>query len=768
MACRQRSLVQDQRLDNRRLLDRFSSLCARISYSFRQAGATQSCVQVCTNHLACDDSQGVPFDLHIPRHDKRAPSTNANLDCCLLDSLQGSQHLLIEGGAAHPCFPEAMRAALATVANTMPYNLRLAELTCMFDHLHSSRQLENSNTTLEPGWHESLEADGLSDKELLMYVRRMELEELERFPAYANPIRAFNQEMLEFLQKDELFLARLNVERLYRILKSQPVLDNQLVPLFNLREIIDWLLKSIPLQLRRYTDQIFSWLLWANRPLSAAEMSDALRMRWALPLATFTATPADQHAIDNLNDTITNLSGGLVTVAEDQIVCFIDSSVRQYLLANCTRSEFGVYPISYQAAQELLALSCLQCLMGQLKLDSIEAPAQLSHVEGYSLPIAKGFVQYAHDNWSQHCRSAEASSYYVVGKLQEYLYQSIVSQFQLVSEGNEPGHAPERVDLRNAILRECARSGFIELGTMYLEMGAEVDDTDRLSGLGPLAMALSNQHWNMAAILIRNGASIGHSLGTDCNNVLHHAAAHGREDVVMFLLDQGADPNLTTLTAEMPSCWTVMLDQPDIVKNLADASSNARIAPRLSKKNAVYSATEVDTPNAWENPFKSADLMVNGTQHWTPLHYAAACGHTRIVEILIARGADPEARTSADMNALSLAAGHGHDSVTRFLTNISSERTSPLNTYPSTPYRLAANGSQPTGFCTAKSGIEERDNVHRIPQAHSARSQISKGDKTGTQGLCKLGACDKHKEKHHNVGFSSPPCQITRTRSLTP
>lgn len=763
MACKQLIVVQDQQPNNSQLLDPFPSLCARISHSFRHVGAIQSCVQVCAERSACDDSQGVPFTLHLPRHNSRPSSTNVDSSCHLLDSLQGSQHVLIEGGAAHPSFSVALKAALTTVVDTVPYSPRLAELTCIFDHVLSTKQLQYSiKTTLD----ESLEADGLLKNELMMYIQSMEQEELEKFPAYTTSIRAFNQAMSRYLHKDALLLAKLNGERLHRILSSQPVLENHLVPLFRLQEVVEWLLKSITLQSRRYTDGIFVWLLWANRPLEAAELSCALRMGWALPLANFTMTATDHYAMENLKDIVTSLSGGLVTVADDQTVCFIDNSVRQYLLANCTGSENGVYPISYQAAQELLALSCLQCLMRQLKFDNAEAPAQVSHVEGYSMPVAKGFVQYARDHWSQHCRSAEASSYYVVGTLQEYLYRLKISQLQLVREGNERRHAPEQMDLRNAILHECARNGFIELGTMYLEMGAEVNDTDNLSGLGPLAMALSNQHWNMAAILIRNGASIGHSLGTACNDVLHHAAAHGREDMVTFLLDRGADPNLTTLTADIPCHWAAMLDHPAI-ENLADASGDAKNASRLSKATPVYFAAEFDNPNALEDLSKTADLMVGGAQHWTALHYAAAYGHTRVVEILIARGADPEARTSADMTALSLAARHGYESITRFLMDISSERTSPFNTCPSTPYRLAANGSASTGFCMAKAGIDEREKVNRFPRAHCARRQISNEDKVGIQALCKLGACDNYHEKHYKVGLLLPLCQITRARSLT-
>mgnify|MGYP000480537135 FL=1 len=52
---------------------------------------------------------------------------------------------------------------------------------------------------------------------------------------------------------------------------------------------------------------------------------------------------------------------------------------------------------------------------------------------------------------------------------------------------------------------------------------------------------------------------------------------------------------------------------------------------------------------------------------WTPLHYAAIRGHKEIAELLIAKGADVNAKNSVGQTPLQFAAGYGHKEIAELL-----------------------------------------------------------------------------------------------------
>jgi len=45
---------------------------------------------------------------------------------------------------------------------------------------------------------------------------------------------------------------------------------------------------------------------------------------------------------------------------------------------------------------------------------------------------------------------------------------------------------------------------------------------------------------------------------------------------------------------------------------------------------------------------RGADIQQRGVNDYTPLHYAAARNDAKLIELLLARGADPNARTRID------------------------------------------------------------------------------------------------------------------------
>lgn len=48
---------------------------------------------------------------------------------------------------------------------------------------------------------------------------------------------------------------------------------------------------------------------------------------------------------------------------------------------------------------------------------------------------------------------------------------------------------------------------------------------------------------------------------------------------------------------------------------------------------------------------RGADIQARGVNDWTPLHFAAASNDLPMIELLLSRGADPNARTAIDDRA---------------------------------------------------------------------------------------------------------------------
>ena len=368
--------------------------------------------------------------------------------------------------------------------------------------------------------------------------------------------------------------------------------------------------------------------------------------------------------------------------------------------------------MKHQEAEELLAWSCCRCLMSQLKYQEKKIQTSEPLTELYKSQRGLRLIKYASDHWMQHCRCSETESPYIAGTLQDYLQCSLAHRLYTKWENDGRGKAPQRMDLRNGILRECARYGFTELCTIYVEMGADLDERDESSGLPPLAIALYKQHWTTAAMLIERGASLifDDNYNVEKASFLHHASACGRNDIVELLLKHGADPNAMTITSETPLHWAATLGQSKAIEILLRAGSDANSATQLTKERPVHFASMLNCKEALQSLLGSADVKAQSSEGWTALHYAAAYGHIEIVEILISRGAEIDAETySSGTTPLVLASKYGHESVESILLASLFDRSClPNPNTTSSLYQSTSNTNVSTSSRTSGLSIDAR------------------------------------------------------------
>jgi ankyrin repeat protein len=133
---------------------------------------------------------------------------------------------------------------------------------------------------------------------------------------------------------------------------------------------------------------------------------------------------------------------------------------------------------------------------------------------------------------------------------------------------------------------------------------------------------------------------------------LTYAIYHGPITLVAALLDAGADPNWPDADGFPP---------------LLAALSCAVAAPGTMVRTDVSELIELLLA-------ARARVDQRGVNGYTPLHFAAANGDLRVVDMLLAAGADPNETTRVDdyETALEVATALGHDAV--------AERLRPLTT----------------------------------------------------------------------------------------
>uniref|UniRef100_A0A665VMH7 Ankyrin repeat and SOCS box containing 14a n=1 Tax=Echeneis naucrates TaxID=173247 RepID=A0A665VMH7_ECHNA len=154
-------------------------------------------------------------------------------------------------------------------------------------------------------------------------------------------------------------------------------------------------------------------------------------------------------------------------------------------------------------------------------------------------------------------------------------------------------------------LHEASRLGKASLVTLLLEAGAQVDPRSHY-GLTPLALAAQAGHLQVVETLLQRGADVL-SQAQDEASILYEASASGDPAVIGLLLEYGADPNVPKRSGHMPI---------------------HRVAHR-GHQEALHLLIPVTS---------KGEVNDSGM---SPLHSAAAGGHTHCIKALLDAGYDP-------------------------------------------------------------------------------------------------------------------------------
>jgi ankyrin repeat protein len=262
-------------------------------------------------------------------------------------------------------------------------------------------------------------------------------------------------------------------------------------------------------------------------------------------------------------------------------------------------------------------------------------------------------------------------------------------------------------------LMTCARTGVVAAAKVLIEAGASVDAVESWRGQTALMWAAAEGHADMVKALIAAGADKDARstivtwerqrtqeprdkfLPPGGLTPLLLAARQGRVDAARALLDAGADIDLVDPDRHTPLIMALSNGHVDVAKLLIERGADVNMTDKVGQT-ALWAAVDLHTvpmsnrpaPREFDENETSLDIIKmllarnasvdaalrqqipyrtkldrggdgvlgNGT---TPLLRAAKSADTAVIKLLIEKGANPKAATTAGINALQMAANVG-------------------------------------------------------------------------------------------------------------
>ena len=201
-------------------------------------------------------------------------------------------------------------------------------------------------------------------------------------------------------------------------------------------------------------------------------------------------------------------------------------------------------------------------------------------------------------------------------------------------------------------IHEAVERGDVKTLKEHLEFGSDVNA--RKDGRTCLHTAAWLGHTELAKLLIAGGAELDSVDDDGVFSPLHAAMAEDHFEMVELLISEGADVNVST-PAKM-TCLHLAVSVGVLGEIGHDYAKNPEL--RAKNLNIVRGGPNV---RIMELLIASgADVNARSKKDLTPLHLAAVNGIEEVCELLISEGADLKAVTDNGHTALSLATAQGN------------------------------------------------------------------------------------------------------------
>lgn len=201
------------------------------------------------------------------------------------------------------------------------------------------------------------------------------------------------------------------------------------------------------------------------------------------------------------------------------------------------------------------------------------------------------------------------------------------------------------------------------LKALLVEVGAQITATVRKAEIPPVASQILSAITPDHAV----DAHDVHARDTLEWTKLHSAAFYGKCELMVLLLDHGAEINAKAKDGSTPLHLATKQSQGAAMKLLFTRGANV-VAKDQDGNTPLHLAAELFTIDMLK-VLVDVGAMVNArnNESWTPLHLAANRGKREVVEFLIGVGADINAVASNGWTPLKVAVNCGHLQLSEFV-----------------------------------------------------------------------------------------------------